>query len=152
MPTSSFHRRSLLLPFCICFFFLFHYCYSHTQVLWITLVLEFQIFYGHTEWNLPSSLCDNSENLWNQIAVKLNSTKNSFGPCCAYELKNYPPWCRGWEGWPSWVAGGWVLVPEVSRVLQRPRAAHLKHSTPAVQQLFHRLRRTSLSVALHNDL
>ncbi|XP_018012700.1 uncharacterized protein LOC108669803 [Hyalella azteca] len=74
----------------------------------------------------------------------------------------------GWESWVAgdWVAGGrlagggvaggrlagggvaekWVVVPEVSRVLVRPSAPHLqrlRHQT-LVQQLFFRLRRTSL--------
>ncbi|KAF2357123.1 Glycosyl transferase family 13, partial [Trinorchestia longiramus] len=53
---------------------------------------------------------------------------------------------RGWEGWQSWVAGGWVVVPEVSRVLVRPAAPHLQRLSdrPLVRQLFYRLRRTSV--------
>ena len=61
---------------------------------------------------------------------------------------------RGWEGWDSWVAGGWVAVPEVSRVLMRPTAAHLS-SLPgqsSVRQLFARLRRTSVWVIWHHQL
>ena len=57
------HIHSPLLTFFLCFFILFQSCCSHAQVFGRTLVHEFPIFYSHTEWNLTTSLYDNSENI-----------------------------------------------------------------------------------------
>ena len=52
---TSVYIHSPLLTFFRCFIVLFQSCCSHAQVFGKTLVDEFPIFYGHTEWNLLSS-------------------------------------------------------------------------------------------------
>ena len=60
---TYFHIHSPLLAIFLSVFVLLKSCCSHAQVFGRTLVHESLIFYCQIEWNLLSSLYDNSENI-----------------------------------------------------------------------------------------
>ena len=47
---TSFHTHASLLTFFVCFFVLFHSCYSHARVFGKTLVHEFHVSYSNIEF------------------------------------------------------------------------------------------------------
>ena len=73
--TSS-HIYSPLLTFFLCFIVLFLFCCSHARVFGKTLVHEFLISYGHTEWILLSSGTEESHHKMDLVVACLPAIKN----------------------------------------------------------------------------
>ena len=70
---TSFHIHASVLTFFLCFLVLFHFYCSNARVFEKTLVREFYISYGHTEWNVLSSISENRDIICKQSAIEQNS-------------------------------------------------------------------------------
>ena len=74
---TSFHTHASLPAFFFCFYILFHTCCSHVRVFGKTLVHEFLISYGHTEWYLRFTRGENNSPCF---GTKLCLSKSQASP------------------------------------------------------------------------